>query len=119
MTTTSRVPAEINASRHSPEVEIVWDDGHRSVYPVGYLRDICPCATCREAAGEPAHKPLISGKETRRKSLPMFKVEKYTIAEMNFVGNYALGVNWQDKHRSIYPWAMLSAACRCCASRAE
>lgn len=114
MTVTSRMPAEINASRHSPEVEIVWDDGHRSLYPVGYLRDICPCATCRETP----EGSLASSSKQNRRSLPMFKIEKYTIAEMNFVGNYALGVNWQDKHRSIYPWSMLSVACRCgdCAS---
>lgn len=109
--TVSRIPAEINASRRSPEVEIVWDDGHRSVYPVGYLRELCPCATCREVSEE-------SGKQLRsRRSLPMFKAEKYTIAEMHFVGNYALGINWQDRHRSIYTWSMLSAACGCVSCR--
>ena len=29
-------------------VEITWHDGHRSLYPNRYLRDNCPCASCRE-----------------------------------------------------------------------
>jgi DUF971 family protein len=110
-----RSPVEINAGKSSPTVEVVWDDGHRSLYSVHRLRQICPCATCREAAGKPAHQPLI-GKPVVPKglrSLPIFKPEQYKIVGMNYVGNYALGVNWEDKHQSIFPWALLNEECPC------
>jgi len=113
-----RSPVEINAGKSSPTVEIVWDDGHRSIYPVNRLRDICPCATCRETIAKAGQEPLVkhepkaqAGKP--RRGLPMFKAEKYQLANMTYVGRYALGVTWQDKHQSIYPWAMLSEECPC------
>ncbi|MBL8150435.1 MAG: DUF971 domain-containing protein, partial [Blastocatellia bacterium] len=55
--------------------------------------------TTSKESKEPGTKP--------RRSLQMFKPEKYQIEEMYFVGNYALGINWQDKHKSIYPWMLL------------
>ncbi len=110
-----RQPVEINAGKSSPLVEIVWDDGHRSPYQVNQLRAICPCATCREAAGDPDHKTNItkSPEVSKRRSLPMFKAEKFQITNMSYVGRYALGVTWQDKHQSIYPWALLNEECPC------
>src|SRR5207249_2906394 len=112
-----RSPVEINAGKTSPTVEIVWDDGHRSLYKVGKLREICPCASCREGTEKAAKQ---SGDKPRR-SLPMFKSEKYQIADMHYVGRYALGITWVDKHDSIFPWAFLSEECPCeqCTARRE
>ena len=39
--------------------------------------------------------------------------------DVRLVGRYAIGVDWQDDHASIYPFEFLRAACPCpgCASR--
>jgi DUF971 family protein len=121
----ARSAVEINAGKNSPTVEIVWNDGHRSLYSVGKLRELCPCATCRESGIKPGFEPLIKsetgaeGSTKQRRGLPMFKPDKYQLANMGYVGSYALGVTWQDKHQSIYPWEMLSEECPCeeCAAR--
>jgi DUF971 family protein len=127
MSIANRLPVEINAGKSSPVVEIVWDDDHRTQYQVGELRAICPCATCREAKGESPHqgitaKPPQSAKTDPtvkpRRALPLFKAEKYQIEGLHYVGNYALGVNWLDRHQSIFPWALLSTECPCLACRA-
>jgi len=49
------------------------------------------------------------------------KPPKYSIASIHPVGHYALGVNWQDKHESIFPFANLRQACPCaeCAKAAD
>ena len=114
-----RAPVEINAGKSSPTVEIVWDDGHRSLYMANRLRELCPCATCREGKGKPGHEPMVkpspNPKEAAkpRFSLPMFNAEKFQIVGMNYVGRYALGVTWKDAHQSIFPWATLSEECPC------
>jgi len=41
------------------------------------------------------------------------KPEKYSIASVQPVGPYALGVTWQDKHDSIFPFANLRRLCPC------
>ena len=28
---------------------ISWNDGHQATYPYAYLREHCPCASCRDA----------------------------------------------------------------------
>jgi DUF971 family protein len=39
--------------------------------------------------------------------------EKYAIASVHAVGRYALGVNWADKHESIFPFVNLRRHCPC------
>jgi DUF971 family protein len=35
-------------------LQLVWMDGHRTgIYTFEYLRRLCECAACREAAGQP------------------------------------------------------------------
>lgn len=43
----------------------------------------------------------------------MPKPPKYSIASLQPVGHYALGVTWQDKHESIFPFVNLRRACPC------
>ena len=38
---------------------------------------------------------------------------KYSIASIHPVGHYALGVNWEDKHESIFPFGNLRQFCPC------
>ena len=34
-------------------VGIVWDDAHESIYTPAYLREQCPCASCKGTHGPP------------------------------------------------------------------
>ncbi len=80
-------------------VEIVWKDGHTSVYPNRYLRDHCPCASCHE---RPAH------------SLPVVGSAELYPEQIGVVGRYAINVQWSDRHNSgIYSYATLRQLCPC------
>ena len=50
--------------------------------------------------------------------LPILGADPSTPTAVSLVGRYALGVDWQDRHGSIYPFAALRGACPCAACRA-
>ena len=50
--------------------------------------------------------------------LPILGADPNTPAAVRLVGRYALGVDWQDHHGSIYPFAALREACACATCRA-
>jgi len=82
-------------------IEIVWNDGHRSLYVNRYLRDNCPCASCRE--GKP------------RKLLPVVgnPGEMYAV-QIGVVGRYAISIQWSDRHDTgIYSYDTLRQLCPC------
>ena len=49
-------PVRLHLKRDE-KLEIDWQDGTRCVYPLAYLRAMCPCAACKQvregARGEP------------------------------------------------------------------
>ncbi len=45
----------------------------------------------------------------------MARNPKYDLQSMSPVGRYALGVNWGDKHESIFPFTNLRRCCPCLA----
>lgn len=82
-------------------IEILWEDGHRSVYPNRYLRDNCPCAACREG------KPM-------RVSLPVVGGGELYPVQIGVVGRYAISIQWSDKHDTgIYSYETLRQLCPC------
>ena len=83
-------------------IDIVWSDGHRGVYPNRYLRDNCPCASCRE--GKPKFKlPIVGG-------YVLYAVQS------GVVGRYAISIQWSDGHDTgIYSYDTLRALCPCAA----
>ena len=103
-------PEHIAISR-SKGIEIDWKDGHHSSYPVGYLRDECPCATCTGAHGTVPKKtgysnPASSPFQMFQPVLKMLGVEP--------VGNYAIRINWSDGHSTgIYSFDHLRRICPC------
>lgn len=51
--------------------------------------------------------------------LPLLGRDPNAPRDVRLVGRYAIGVDWQDDHASIYPFEFLRAACPCesCAGR--
>jgi DUF971 family protein len=79
-------------------IEIVWRDGHQSLYPNSYLRDHCPCASCRE---RPA------------RSLPVLGRQLHAV-QIGVVGRYAISIHWSDGHNDgIYSYETLRQLCPC------
>jgi DUF971 family protein len=95
---------------------VEWRDGHKSRYPLGYLRKICPCATCndlRQKLSEPKPAPHAGGGFVGLTVLPDTApkaVGSSEIREVNPVGRYALQFEWGDGHDSgIYSFDFLRA----------
>jgi DUF971 family protein len=78
-------------------VTVTWDDGRVSSFELEELRVNCPCAACRALRdrGDPAWTPRADRPPLR-------------IADAQLVGNWGLGVTWNDGHSTgIYPWTVL------------
>ena len=82
-------------------VEITWGDGHHGIYPNRYLRDNCPCASCRE--GKP------------RRWLPVLgNPGEICPVQIGVVGRYAISIQWSDRHDTgIYSYETLRQLCPC------
>lgn len=88
------------------ELLIDWQDGRQSRHALEDLRRQCPCATCREARGEP-HGPSLVGAE-----LPMLtdQAARATAEAVGFdpVGRYGIKIRWADGHDAgIYTFETL------------
>lgn len=95
-------PTNITVDRKKGELQIIWDDGLVSSYPLAQLREACPCVECRGGHGKMGmeHAPDDILKLTPRRS--------YAITDMSAVGNYALQPSWDDGHHTgIYTWEYL------------
>jgi len=84
------------------ELEIGWADGHKSLYPVPYLRRACRCAACiDERTGEPLLDPRTVSEDVKP-----IRIEP--------VGRYAIHIAWSDGHTSgIYAFEYLRSICPC------
>jgi DUF971 family protein len=103
-------PEHIAISK-STGLQIDWTDNHHSGYPLSYLRDECPCATCTGAHGTMPQKSSYS--QPQSDPFPMFKPALKMI-DVEEVGNYALRIIWNDGHSSgIYSWDYLRSICPC------
>jgi DUF971 family protein len=101
MTTPQTTPAKLDLKRDE-KLEILWQDGQRSIYSLSLLRSMCPCAMCkgiRSEHGQP--KPRLN-------ILPGNYSQPLKILRAELVGNYAMRVDWSDDHGSgIYSFEYL------------
>jgi DUF971 family protein len=98
-------PVDLTINRSASRLEVEWADGHKSSYPLAWLRAACPCASCLDERRQAESDPLrwMSG------PLPSAVVE-----DAEFVGNYAIRFTWADGHgNGIYGFANLRASCPC------
>jgi DUF971 family protein len=101
-------------------MEIDWQDGHKSGWNFAWLRNACPCATCKEERDASGRKPG-EAKRAPKALLPMYEAPARP-AEVKPVGRYAINFKWNDGHESgIYSWDFLRRNCQCeqCTSKAS
>jgi ATP-binding protein involved in chromosome partitioning len=68
------------------EVRFVWDDGSEDTWGTRDLRIKCSCALCQsEATGERLLDPTSVAADL-------------TVADMNLMGNYGVGIHFSDGH---------------------
>jgi DUF971 family protein len=91
LTPEQKRPTNIEVDIKQSQVRITWGDDYKSVYSFEDLRDICPCAVCKELHG-PAPETSALQPEVKAELLPDRPVE--------MVGNYALQFFWVDGHNS-------------------
>jgi DUF971 family protein len=81
-------------------LEIMWEDENVSFIGLKYLRDECPCATCK---GE-----TVLLKTYRSPAKKMITPEMYMIKNIETVGEYAIQITWKDGHNTgIYTYEYL------------
>jgi DUF971 family protein len=102
-------PADVKVYVTTGEgIAITWSDGHASRYDFPYLRDHCPCATCRDEREKKPHD-----KSGAADILPMYK-PKVKAKAAKAVGNYAIQIEFTDAHATgIYSFDCLRELCPC------
>ena len=81
-------------------LEILWEDESKSSIGLKYLRDECPCATCK---GE-----TVLLKTYRPPAKTMITPEMFIIKNIETVGEYAIQITWKDGHNTgIYTYDYL------------
>ncbi|MFQ5692532.1 MAG: DUF971 domain-containing protein [Nitrospinota bacterium] len=113
MATDAATPVDIRLDKKRL-LYIEWKDGGKSRFPLGYLRKICPCATCNDlrqklAAPPPEAKKGFTGLTVLPDSAPR-EAGSAEIREAQPVGRYALQFVWSDGHDTgIYAFDFLRA----------
>ena len=81
-------------------LEILWEDESNSSIGLKYLRDECPCATCK---GE-----TVLLKTYRPPAKTMITPEMFIIKNIETIGEYAIQITWKDGHNTgIYTYDYL------------
>lgn len=90
-------PVLVKLEREEQTIVVEWQDGHRGVYSWDGLRATCPCVECRgghAAVAQPIDADLMVNPPR----------QPARIEHLRQVGNYALGIRWNDGHN---PQALL------------
>ncbi|MEZ6068742.1 MAG: DUF971 domain-containing protein [Pirellulales bacterium] len=84
-------PTELSLDEKG-DLRIRWDDGSARRYTPRQLREMCPCASCRERRSAPKPPP------TQLTVLSPAETQPVRIAGMTPVGNYAYSIAFSDGH---------------------
>ena len=105
-------PTRLHLKR-TERLEIDWSDGRKCVYPIDYLRSMCPCAQCRTVReGDPHRLEVTPQKKPLLTILPGNYAKPLAAVGAEMVGNYALRIDWSDEHGSgIYSCQYLREIC--------
>lgn len=97
-------PLRLNLKKDE-KLEIQWQDGTTSIYPIAMLRAMCPCALCKNVREGEAKKP----KQSRSLNiLPGNYSRPLAVTGAELVGGYAIRLDWSDDHGSgIYSFQYL------------
>lgn len=100
-------PKSVTVNKADQTMEIVWADGHESVYGLEGLRKNCPCVICKGG-----HESMSTAAD---RSLFLQEPDRYwEINDLKQVGNHALQIFWSDGHSNgMYRWDHLRAMCPC------
>ena len=81
-------------------LNITWDDDSESKIKLEYLRNECPCASCKgETILLKTYKPVKTSSTTP---------DMYKIKDIQTTGGYAIQITWKDGHDTgIYTWDYL------------
>jgi len=89
-------PLKIISKKKSGLV-INWSNGSRSEIQSKILRKNCPCATC-----------LAERERYSLNYIPIYSDNEITIEKISVIGNYAIGISWNDGHNTgIYEFPYL------------
>lgn len=90
----------IEVSNEEQTLEIKWEDGVTSIYPLYGLRKNCPCVMCR---GGHDRMNTFEPEAFFTENPPLMN-----ITNINQVGNHAIQIVWIDGHNSgMYRWETL------------
>lgn len=96
-------PRAIRALRNDGVLEVTWSGQPPARLSFHDVRCFCPCAGCIDE---------ISGVRTLN---PASVPHDVTPTRLEFVGNYALKVEWSDGHSTgLYTWTLLDQLTREC-----
>ena len=83
-------------------LELLWQDGHRTLLPHRYLRGHCGCAQCVDE--------MTGRRRTGEQDLPL----DIAVEDFIQVGHYAVELLFSDLHSTgIYPFRLLRDLCAC------
>ncbi len=88
------LPTDIQRSAQG--LDIKWSDGTVTSYSASNLREVCPCATCREK--RKGHDEKTTAKPLALPVLAMAEAQATEVTGMRPVGNYAYCIAFSDGH---------------------
>ena len=92
----SASPKHIRALQQEARLEIEWPNGTIDQFPYRFLRGRCPCAGCVD---EMTGVRVVDVENVPAGVKP---------AALDFAGNYALKIRWDDGHDTgLYTWEYL------------